>query len=106
MDLGLRQPAWKSYLSCQNQCQPRDKQFLGVTCHLMPTIPDSATCAGPAIHHYDLYRLTEPHDLLRLDLPSSFTQAVSLVEWPERLQDQPPPQHLAVHLSVIQAVSQ
>ena len=30
--------------------------------------------AGPPIHHFDLYRLTEGYDLARLDLPASFSQ--------------------------------
>ncbi|GAB4813574.1 hypothetical protein N2152v2_000620 [Parachlorella kessleri] len=56
---------------------------------------------GPPIHHFDLYRLTAPHDLLRLDLPSSLTKAVSLIEWAERLERHLPEEHLAVHLQVI-----
>jgi tRNA threonylcarbamoyl adenosine modification protein YjeE len=42
---------------------------------------------GPPIHHFDLYRLdaSAPGATARLDLPTSFTRAVSLIEWPERL---------------------
>jgi tRNA A37 threonylcarbamoyladenosine biosynthesis protein TsaE len=41
---------------------------------------------GPPIHHFDLYRLEAPgSDLGRLDMGASFSAAVSLVEWPERL---------------------
>ncbi|PRW05813.1 tRNA threonylcarbamoyladenosine biosynthesis [Chlorella sorokiniana] len=61
--------------------------------------------AGPPIHHFDLYRLTEGYDLARLDLPASFSQAVSLVEWPERLalagQEQQPAEPLEVTISIL-----
>lgn len=43
-------------------------------------------CAGPPIHHYDLYRLTASTDMNRLDLAQSFNEAVSLLEWADRLQ--------------------
>jgi hypothetical protein len=57
--------------------------------------------AGPPIHHFDLYRLEQPQQqqqqqqqsLARLDLPSSFATAVSLIEWPERLTQHDTPQH-------------
>ena len=72
--------------------------------------------AGPPIHHFDLYRLTQQYDLHRLDLPTSFAQAVSLVEWPERLQilqdlgeaaaHMLPQQHLAVTISILQGQEQ
>ncbi len=41
-----------------------------------PALPPPAPCcpAGPPIHHFDLYRLTEGYDLARLDLPASFSQ--------------------------------
>lgn len=60
----------------------------------------------PPIHHFDLYRLTAPHDLLRLDLPSSMARAVSLIEWAERLEGQGLPEdHLAIHLHVLHEVT-
>lgn len=39
------------------------------------------------IHHYDLYRLGDSREgeYARLDLQDSFTNGVSLIEWPERL---------------------
>ena len=47
------------------------------------------------MHHYDLYRLQGADP--RLDLAASFANAVSLVEWPERL---PPSVLPADHLLV------
>ncbi|KAI8472474.1 MAG: hypothetical protein J3K34DRAFT_413790 [Monoraphidium minutum] len=40
---------------------------------------------GPPIHHFDLYRLEPAAGLARLGLAASFSGAVSLIEWPERL---------------------
>lgn len=56
----------------------------------------------PEIHHFDLYRLNSEQDLVRLDLSESFTKAVSLVEWAERLQHNAPDDHLAVHIKIIE----
>ena len=73
----------------------------------MKQLRRSAWNAGPAIHHYDLYRLTEPHDLARLDLQASFREAVSLVEWPERLSPaQLPLASLSIELRVLEAAEQ
>ena len=40
---------------------------------------------GPAIWHFDLYRLNTPEEALELGIEEAFTDAVSLIEWPERL---------------------
>lgn len=43
---------------------------------------------SPPVHHFDLYRLeSSEKDLERLNLGGSFSEAVSLIEWPERLTD-------------------
>lgn len=61
--------------------------------------------AGPPVHHFDLYRLDGSAGgevFYRLDLPSSFNRAVSLVEWAERLPDALlPPDRLEVSLEVL-----
>lgn len=42
------------------------------------------------IWHADLYRLTDPQELWELGLDEAFETAISLIEWPERLdQDLP-----------------
>lgn len=51
--------------------------------------------------------MTQQYDLARLDLHASFTQAVCLVEWPERLgAQQQPAGHLAVHISILEQAEQ
>lgn len=45
---------------------------------------------GIDIWHADLYRLTDPADILELGLGEAFDTAICLVEWPDRLgQEQP-----------------
>lgn len=59
----------------------------------------------PPIHHFDLYRLAGVHAGAweRLDLRSSFREAVSLVEWPERVPAElAPAEHLDVTIQVQQ----
>ncbi|KAJ9506399.1 hypothetical protein QJQ45_004902 [Haematococcus lacustris] len=58
------------------------------------------------IHHFDLYRLPPaagPDEvaMYRLNLDSSFSQACSLIEWPERLMKLMPATYLAVYIQPI-----
>lgn len=41
--------------------------------------------SSPDIWHADLYRLTHPDEVLELGLDDAFTDAICLVEWPDRL---------------------
>jgi tRNA threonylcarbamoyladenosine biosynthesis protein TsaE len=40
---------------------------------------------GPAVWHFDLYRLERPADALELAIEEAFADAISLIEWPDRL---------------------
>lgn len=40
---------------------------------------------GPPVWHFDLYRLERPEDALELAIEEAFAEAVSLIEWPDRL---------------------
>lgn len=40
---------------------------------------------GIPLWHFDLYRLSDPEDAWELGLEEAFSQAISLIEWPERL---------------------
>ncbi len=42
--------------------------------------------AAPAIWHFDLYRLDAPEDAIELGIEDAFDDAISLIEWPERLE--------------------
>src|SRR5579871_3208575 len=39
---------------------------------------------GP-VWHFDLYRLERPDDAIELGIDEAFADAISLIEWPERL---------------------
>lgn len=56
--------------------------------------------AGPPIHHFDVYRLEDTANIDRLDLPSSFKNAVTLIEWADKLQ-QLPENRVHLHVSLV-----
>jgi tRNA threonylcarbamoyladenosine biosynthesis protein TsaE len=41
--------------------------------------------AGPAIWHFDLYRLTRADEAWELGVEEAFASGISLIEWPDRL---------------------
>ena len=44
--------------------------------------------------HCDLYRIESGEDALEIGLDEAFAEAVTLIEWPERLESLLPPHHL------------
>jgi len=48
--------------------------------------------------HADLYRLSDPQEIIELGLEEAFAQAICLVEWAERLGDMAP--RSALHLTL------
>lgn len=52
------------------------------------------------VHHYDLYRLEDPRDLLELGLDEALEDGAALIEWPERAADVLPDDRLIVSLSM------
>lgn len=50
------------------------------------------------IWHADLYRLSDPDELQELGLSDAFHSAICLIEWPDRLGDNAPPD--ALHLTI------
>ncbi|MCY4481125.1 MAG: tRNA (adenosine(37)-N6)-threonylcarbamoyltransferase complex ATPase subunit type 1 TsaE [Rhodospirillales bacterium] len=55
--------------------------------------------AAGAIWHFDLYRLDGPEDAYELGIEDAFADAISLIEWPEKLGDLMPGDWLEVHLA-------
>ena len=53
-----------------------------------------------AVWHFDLYRLKRPEDAWELGLEQALGEAVSLIEWPERLEDLIPTDRLEIRLSM------
>src|SRR5262249_51247149 len=65
-----------------------------------PTLPPVQTYdLAPPVWHFDLYRLSKPDEAWELGIEDAFADAISLVEWPERLGSLLPPEHLAVCLA-------
>jgi tRNA threonylcarbamoyladenosine biosynthesis protein TsaE len=51
------------------------------------------------VWHFDLYRLNRPEDAWELGIEDAFADGISLLEWPERLDDLLPRERLTVTLS-------
>jgi len=52
------------------------------------------------VWHADLYRLTGPDEVLELGLDTAFDAAICLVEWPDRLAGEAPPDALTLSFEV------
>ncbi len=55
--------------------------------------------SGTPLMHFDLYRLEAPEEALELGIEDAFVEAVSLIEWPERLGPWMPRQALRISLA-------
>jgi len=55
--------------------------------------------SGPAIWHFDLYRIETPEDAYELGIEDAFADGIALIEWPERLGGLMPREHLLVGLA-------
>lgn len=67
-----------------------------------PTFTLVQTYDGPdcEIWHADLYRLTNPDEVVELGLTEAFESAICLIEWPDRLQDLAPKSALQIALKM------
>jgi len=54
---------------------------------------------GKILFHFDLYRLENPDEALELDIDDAFADGISLIEWPEKLGNLLPCNHLEVALT-------
>ena len=61
-------------------------------------VQEYETTAG-TLWHADLYRLSDPLEVVELGLEEAFSDAICLVEWPDRLADLTPPGALALELT-------
>jgi len=53
---------------------------------------------GPAVWHFDLYRLERPDEAYELGLEEALSEGIALLEWPERLGPLLPSEHLGIGL--------
>lgn len=64
------------------------------------TLVQTYPCAVGTVWHFDLYRLERAEEALELGIDEAFHDAISLIEWPERLGARLPARRLLVRLSV------
>lgn len=62
------------------------------------TLVQSYDLPGGAVWHFDLYRLKRAEEAWELGIEDAFVEAISLIEWPERLGDLLPAERLDVAL--------
>ena len=62
------------------------------------TLVQTYDAARAPIWHFDLYRLADPDEVIELGWWEARTDAVALVEWPDRLGALLPVDHLAIEL--------
>ena len=63
------------------------------------TLVQTYAAPGGDIWHADLYRLSQPDEVIELGLDEAFGRAICLVEWPDRLGPLTPPGALHLALS-------
>ncbi len=47
--------------------------------------------SDPPVAHFDLYRLTRPEEAFEIGLDEALDEGAAIIEWPERLGDDPAP---------------
>ena len=52
------------------------------------------------VYHFDLYRIINPEETIELGIEEAFSDGISLIEWPERLESYLPKNHLEIWLRV------
>ena len=62
------------------------------------TLVQTYDLPGCPVWHFDLYRLEDPDEAWELGIEEGFAEAISLVEWPERLGGHLPERRLDVEL--------
>ncbi|NKB50480.1 MAG: tRNA (adenosine(37)-N6)-threonylcarbamoyltransferase complex ATPase subunit type 1 TsaE [Alphaproteobacteria bacterium] len=63
------------------------------------TLVQSYDLSPVAVWHFDLYRIDAPDEIIELGIEEALADAISLIEWPERMASQLPPDRLDILLS-------
>jgi tRNA threonylcarbamoyl adenosine modification protein YjeE len=58
------------------------------------------TAAALPLWHVDLYRIEDPADVEQLGLDDAFDDAITLIEWPERLANNLPADRLEISIAI------
>lgn len=91
--------AGKSHLarSVIRSLLPIDQRHLDIPSPTFTLVQVYDTTKG-SVWHADLYRLTDADEVFELGLDAAFEDAITLIEWPERLGDDIPKNALALTL--------
>ena len=57
--------------------------------------------AGLKVAHFDLYRLSSPDEAYEIGLGEALDDGAAVIEWPERLEGQLPPDRLDVEIALV-----
>lgn len=82
------------------------RAFIRALCGQLTEVPSPTftlvqsydSSGGESLYHFDLYRLEDPEEALELNIDDAFADGISLIEWPQRLGDLLPRDHLQVTL--------
>lgn len=83
------------------------QEFMGQACDVpSPTFTLVQVYESPrgAIHHYDLYRLKQGRDVIELGFEDSLKEAITLVEWPEIIEDIVVPPYLRMTFTIVSEI--
>jgi tRNA threonylcarbamoyladenosine biosynthesis protein TsaE len=87
----------RHFIGARMSASPGEKQEVpSPTFTLVETYQPAS---GPAIWHFDLYRIETPEDAYELGIEDAFADGIALIEWPERLGGLMPREHLQVALA-------
>ena len=53
------------------------------------------------VWHFDLYRLSQPQEAIEIGIDEAFSDGISFIEWPERLAELMPVDHLQIELAFL-----
>ncbi len=54
------------------------------------------------IYHFDMYRLKTPDEAYELGIEEAFSEGVSLIEWPDKIDSLLPKKHIKIHFEIQQ----
>ena len=86
----------RHFIAARMGASPREKQEVpSPTFTLVETYQPPS---GPAIWHFDLYRIATPEDAYELGIEDAFADGIALIEWPEHLGALMPREYLDIAL--------
>jgi tRNA threonylcarbamoyladenosine biosynthesis protein TsaE len=85
------------FIAARMGVSPREQQEVPSPTFTLVEIYQPAS--GPAIWHFDLYRIETPDDAYELGIEDAFADGIALIEWPERLGGLMPREHLHIGLA-------